>query len=254
MTKLAQTWLDEKYADQTTKVIQLYKENVVSEELQGELKIKGYREVEEINLTRFDLDGEVLQGKMTSLMVSDCPKLKTLAVFSNELSKVIFEGNFPLLKTLCLPDNKLVELDVSKFPNLTSLNADRNNELKEIKGIEKTQLKITFLLGTPGLGFQLEKALTKEREAFQKKIKTLLGLKDTDPFPTDWEKKLTEKTLTPQQKQDLEKFDKAKSSFKEAEKELDKVFKFAKKNGKINRDETIKIEAFIEQVKPGYKI
>ena len=122
MTKIAQNWLDTKYPDKKVSgKIELYDKNAeVVEELTGELLIEGYDNVEEINLENWDkVKDDELKGKITKVNINNCPKVKKFKLNNNEISEIIFKGNFPDLVRLDATDNKLTEIDISKIPNLT---------------------------------------------------------------------------------------------------------------------------------------
>ncbi|CAG8714506.1 26727_t:CDS:2, partial [Racocetra persica] len=118
--------------DKSIKKIELYDENrkaKAMEELTGELVIKDYTELEEIDFKRWD---KKVKDKITKVTIENCPKVKNINFDNSETTEIIFQGSFPNLARLDLPDNKLTKIDVSKLPNLTNLNIARNPNLTEI--------------------------------------------------------------------------------------------------------------------------
>ncbi|CAG8593422.1 997_t:CDS:2 [Cetraspora pellucida] len=118
--------------DKSIKKIELYDENrkaKVMEELTGELVIKDYTELEEIDFQRWD---KKVKDKITKVTIENCPKVKNINFDNSETTEIIFQGSFPNLARLDLPNNKLIKIDVSKLPNLTNLNIARNPNLTEI--------------------------------------------------------------------------------------------------------------------------
>jgi hypothetical protein len=197
MTKTAQNWLDTKYSNKTVGgKIELHDKNVGEvEELAGELLIENYINVEDIQLERWGKSklGDKLKGKITRITIKNCPKVKELNLSNNEISEIIFEGNFPDLVRLDAADNKLVEIDISKFPNLTLLSIPRN-PITKIKGLEySTKLEFINLVDTPGLN-------GREYGEWKDSIKNMLNIPLTDPLPNDLKTKLDELANRPTQK------------------------------------------------------
>jgi hypothetical protein len=181
MTKTAQNWLDTAYPDKTVSEIKLYVKNSV-EELTGELLIEGYTKVERIDFERWD---KKVKDKITKVTINNCPQIKKVKFNNNEITEIIFQGTFPNLNWLELPDNKLVKVDVSKLPNLIRLNVTRNPNLTEIEGWENlTKLEIVNLFDTPGLN-------GKKFKEWRDAINSALGSTSQDGrLPDDWKSKL----------------------------------------------------------------
>jgi len=181
-----QNWLNTTYQDKNVSKIELWnKERGEPGKLTGELKIEGYTKVEEINFERWDK--EKFKDEITKVTISNCPQVKKIKFNNNKITEIIFQGTFPNLGWLDLPDNKLTKVGVGKFPNLTRLNVARNPNLTEIEGWEiLTKVEFVNLLNTPGLNNQ---KFNKWKEG----INSALGLTPKDsPLPNDWENKLND--------------------------------------------------------------
>jgi hypothetical protein len=214
----AQQWLDNKYNNkQSGDSIKL----LTSEELSGEIKIEGYTNVKEINLVRLE-KSSLSKGKITKVTINNCPALKTVILGENEITAIVFEGNFPNLTQLEVQGNQLKEVELSKLLNLEFLNIARNpidsQKIGEsLKSLTKT--KFINLLGTSGFSL---KDMAKDDHAGwinPNDIKNALGVSPNDPLPGDWKNKLDDlkKRLT---QEDLNKAvknaeDKAENKYKD---------------------------------------
>jgi len=197
MTKTAQNWLDTKYSDKTISEIKLDEKSGESvEELTGELLIKDYTKVEVIDFERWD---KKTKDKITKVIIENCPQVKKIKFNNNEIGEITFQGTFNNLSWLDLPDNKLIKIDVSKFPNLSRLNVTRNPNLTEIEGWENfTKLEFFDLFDTPGLN-------GKKFKEWKDAINSALGGTSKDgSLPKDWNIKLDDLKNRPTQ-DDLKK-------------------------------------------------
>jgi len=149
----AQQWLDSKYNNkQSTDDIKL----LLSEELSGEIKIESYTNVKIINLVRLE-NGSLSKGKIAKVIINNCPALEKVILGDNEITAIVFEGDFPNLTQLEVQGNQLKEIELSKLPNLEFLNIARNPI--DSQGIEKGlkvlgKLKFVNLLNTPGFNLK----------------------------------------------------------------------------------------------------
>ncbi|CAG8465009.1 10477_t:CDS:2 [Gigaspora margarita] len=162
----AQNWLDTKYPDKTIGgKIEVYDNMGVIEELiDGELLIDGYVNIEVINLERWDkIKDDELKGEITKVTIKNCPKLKKLKLNNNEISEIIFEGNFPDLVRLDATDNKLTEIDIKYSTKLTTINLDE----------------------APGLDDKLDELKNRPTTDNSDQIKNLLGINPADDLPTN---------------------------------------------------------------------
>jgi Leucine-rich repeat (LRR) protein len=180
MTKQAQQWLDTKYNNkQSGDSIKL----LTSEELSGEIKIENYANTKEIILVRLE-KGSLSKGKISKVTIRNCQEVERVLLGRNEITEIVFDGDFPKLTHLGARDNQLSKIDLSKVSNLEILNIAGNpigsQEIeKAIKGL--TKLKF---VNTPG--FSLKNIADDHADWINPDdIKNALGVKPTDPLPDD---------------------------------------------------------------------
>jgi len=119
----AQQWLDSKYNNkQSGDNIKL----LASEELSGEIIIKDYTNTKEIILVRLE-NGSLSKGKITKVTINNCPSVERVILGENEITAIVFEGNFPNLSQLEIQNNQLKAIELSKLPNLEFLNISRKH-------------------------------------------------------------------------------------------------------------------------------
>jgi hypothetical protein len=213
MTKQAQQWLDTKYNNkQSGDSIKL----LTSEELSGEIKIENYANTKEIILVRLE-KGSLSKGKISKVTIRNCQEVERVLLGRNEITEIVFDGDFPKLTHLGARDNQLSKIDLSKVSNLEILNIAGNpigsQEIeKAIKGL--TKLKF---VNTPG--FSLKNIADDHADWINPDdIKNALGVKPTDPLPDDWKKKLDDLKKRPTQ-EDLN------NAVKTAEKNVENKYK-----------------------------
>jgi len=191
VTQVAQTWIDSNF-NKTDKNIILSDKFPAAEcdELDGKLVIEGYNDLEVLNLERKDLakSPNLLQGKISELIIRNCPKLKKIDVDKNVLKSITFEGSFPDMEWLDVRENDLAEIEIGLLQNLKKLFLINNSKivLENIKGLEElVQLEGADFRGInsgTGLNFKSLKALKNA-------IKSLLGI--TGDLPSTWQTDLT---------------------------------------------------------------
>jgi Leucine-rich repeat (LRR) protein len=127
------------------------------DELTGELEIDGFSNLTELNLERHDQAGStMMRGKITKLIIKNCPNLKNIDLDKNEIAEIIFEGNFDKLEKLDVNNNSLTELDISKLSKLKRLEIFENTSLDsgKITGMENmTSLGMLSSRNIAGGGF-----------------------------------------------------------------------------------------------------
>jgi Leucine-rich repeat (LRR) protein len=107
--------LNEKYPSyEKNNIISL---NIDAKNLEGELKLEGFGNLEEINCSL---------NILTDLQIIDSPNLKKINCEYNLLKKLDFR-NFPKLEVLVGNNNSLTDLDLSKNKNLRELDMMDNN-------------------------------------------------------------------------------------------------------------------------------
>jgi len=65
--------------------------------LTGELNIEGYVNTKNINFERYKTGGVAENGKITKVIIKNCPKLETINLDRNEITEIVFEGTFNAL-------------------------------------------------------------------------------------------------------------------------------------------------------------
>ncbi|CAG8774203.1 22317_t:CDS:2, partial [Racocetra persica] len=113
----AQKFLEEKFSDKSTKIIDLS-----NEEINGSLDLKDYP-----NLQLF----ECSNNEIDRLNIENCPKLKEIYAYSNRLKELKI-NDFTKLEKLNCGFNKLEKLEIENCPELRYLYCNENN-LKELK-------------------------------------------------------------------------------------------------------------------------
>lgn len=80
------------------------------------------------------------------LIIKEMPNLKGIYAFRNELKEIAFIGDFSKMKSLYVQGNLFVNLDVTKLPNLESLQLFECDQLRTIDISKDTKLRQFFLL------------------------------------------------------------------------------------------------------------
>lgn len=135
-TSDAQKLFDEKYFNKKD-IIKIFLGHDQDEELKGELIIKDFPDLEEIDITN-TYENFISGKKISNLEIINCPKLKELSCRFHEL----IELNTSKLLNLTYLDcqvNKIKKLNLSKNTQLRRL-ACVNNQLTEIDLKQNTQL------------------------------------------------------------------------------------------------------------------
>lgn len=137
----AQEWLDKNYPkEKRGKIKEL---DISDEELEGELKIEGFIDLEDLEcndnkkLTKLKLSNLPKLGsvsanncQLTSIEIEDCPKTNFIDAENNKLSKLEISSCSNLVSLNC-SNNELTELDIKKCSNLCELDC-HNNQLTEL--------------------------------------------------------------------------------------------------------------------------
>lgn len=129
----AQEWLDKNYADKdsVTKITEF------KQELEGELIIADYSNLEEIEINPFLRKAE---RKINKVIIRNCPKLKKASLTANNINDLLIT-DCPELKELRVAYNKLTKLNTSSLTNLTYLGCASNN-LTELDLSQCSQLEV----------------------------------------------------------------------------------------------------------------
>lgn len=114
----AQDWLNRKYSNkEAVKEIEM---NIAKEQIEGELKIAEFPQLEKI---------EVTNGYLTKLLIINCPQLIKLDCSNSLLSEQshLKITGCPKLEKLICAGNFISHLDVREVGNLKELNCSDNN-------------------------------------------------------------------------------------------------------------------------------
>jgi len=111
--------------------------NAYGEELEGDLVIQDFPNLQKISFSN--------NKKITSLRVSNCPQIKEIDIYGNEVNELEI-SELTNLKSLICSNNQLKILDVSQNEKLKTLICF-NNPLKELKGLEKLRELSYFNVG-----------------------------------------------------------------------------------------------------------
>jgi hypothetical protein len=130
----AQSYIEINLNNKDIKFIDL---SSLENQLTGELNIKDYSHLEEVNLSN---------NKLTSLTI-DCPNLKKINVRNNQLTKLEIESNN--VEEIIGGDNKFSFLDLSNCNKIKKLIIPDNSYLTEIKGLNLTNIKEFNIANTP---------------------------------------------------------------------------------------------------------
>ncbi|CAG8461045.1 12246_t:CDS:2 [Ambispora leptoticha] len=158
-------------AEQHAKELKNTHDAVQNSELSGEIIIEDYTNTKEIILVRLE-NRSLTKGKISKVTINNCQALERVVLGKNEITEIIFQGNFPNLTHLEVQDNQLRKIDLSKIPNLENLNIARNpinsQELeKAVEGL--TKLKFVNLLDTTGLNLKnlVDEAVKTEADKYK---------------------------------------------------------------------------------------
>jgi len=146
----AQNWLDTKFNKNSTNIV-LHDERTGlggaddDKELTGELLVKDFANLVELNLERKTYDGQFLPnnlatgrptgGKMTKVVIENCPALQSIDLDDNEITEIIFVGDLPNLTKLDVQGNKLTRMTVCNFPSVKTLNINSNADFTSIENL-----------------------------------------------------------------------------------------------------------------------
>jgi len=114
MVKKAQIWVDQEYP-QTERHKKKYL-NISNENLEGDLNLSGFTNLEELICHN---------NKLTSLVLNDCTNLRKLDCYSNKIVDVSLE-ECSKLESVNFNHNNLEIIDLSNCPNLISLHSSDN--------------------------------------------------------------------------------------------------------------------------------
>lgn len=102
------------------------------------LKVSGCPALQSLACTNFQL---------TSLDVTDCSALQSLSCNDNQLTSFDVTG-CPALQSLSCSDNQLTSLDVTRYPALQSLDCDNNSKLTSLNVIGCSALQSLYCRNT----------------------------------------------------------------------------------------------------------
>jgi len=120
----AQKWLDKKYPnkEERSKITELNDGGIhnfldVHKKIEGHLDLRDFVNLEEIRFSEL--------GQLTSLDISNCPKLVKLNCSQNLINNLNLSKNTMLVELYC-SGNQLRELDTTNCPNLKIIRCDNN--------------------------------------------------------------------------------------------------------------------------------
>ena len=100
--------------------------NAYGEELEGDLVIQDFPNLQKISFSN--------NKKITSLKVSNCPRVEEIDIYGNEISRIEI-NELTNLKHLICSSNQLKKIDVVQNKNLKTL-VCFNNPLEKLDGLE----------------------------------------------------------------------------------------------------------------------
>jgi hypothetical protein len=110
--------------DKKTEEISIIDEEAEVHILEGNLIISDFPNLKEINLYEFDAIHNI-----PHLEIKNCSNLKTIVIAQSKMKEFITDY-LPNLVHLDLHRNNLTSLDISKYPKLTMLLCERNDNLQ----------------------------------------------------------------------------------------------------------------------------
>ena len=174
----AQEWLDKKYPQKNEVTISFIKNETVDkikyEELEGDLEIKDYSNLERILLNS-------AKG-ISKISIENCPNIKVIIVNDNQITEIKGLDSLTNLRKLNFGDNKIEKIDVIKNVNLKSLIFYGNpKNLQFVNGIKNlTESVFLNTNDTFPITTLLEKASENDLKEVAEKLNLLVEGKSRD--------------------------------------------------------------------------
>ncbi|CAI2162264.1 13541_t:CDS:2 [Funneliformis geosporum] len=129
--------------------------------LRGDLVIRDYPNLEIINLDNTE--------EITSLTIENCPKIESISVYCNKITKIVGLEELPLLNKLNCVGNLIDRLDISKNFKLTELRVFRNPPNMELVGLQNLSY-IEDIVTNEGNPINFSQIVRKELEEVAEKL------------------------------------------------------------------------------------
>lgn len=170
----AQQWLEANFKEKNgvIEINFLWKESgkkteEATEKLEGEILIKDYLELKEI-----DFSGA--KG-VTKLTIENCPNVEVIDLYGNPITEVLGSGGLIKLRKLNYGDTNIAAIDVSKNTGLREIFLNDKQEIK-IVGFINIVKQLNVWSSIDGIAFPWEQIAEKDLKEIAKE----LGIKEGD--------------------------------------------------------------------------